>query len=553
MAQVFLAIDPRRTGVHRLVALKTLRDRVADSEEHLAMFHDEAHIASLIHHPNVCRVMDYGFARGRPFLAMEYVCGENLRAVHDRFAKDGPDAHRLPAAERVARMVTLVAEAARGLHATHELRAVDGDSIEAVHRDVTPDNILVSCGGTVKVVDFGLVKAVNRRHQTETGILKGKVAYVAPEGVGGRPVDRRADVFSLGAILWELLVGERLFRRESDYKTLEAIMHGEVRPPSEVRSDLPAAFDELVLAALSRDTEARPQTARAFANRLTRCANAAGLSPDVFDLEAFVHEHFEHDATCLQRGLRDAESILPPPALSTDWLAVPSERLPSVIPAPAASEVSVTPLPPSVSSTWVAPMLPPPPSVPALCSPSEPADRPSLTSISATPPPVWSTITSSHVVLPAAALPAPTPAFSRKSWLAVAAIATASAALVTLLAGLLRDDGPPRLASPTTPATASDARPPATEASPEQEAVAPRISPTATAIAPDAEATNATGTEASDPTEAQAACVASEARSTSAECAQSSERCEAEDADQTPTVSCVTGSHSPEAPPGERR
>ena len=228
MAEVVLASDPRRAGVHRLCAVKRIHPHLIDEPGYVDMFRDEARFASRLCHPNVCRVFDHGVIDGIPFLAMEYLCGEPLGRIRAALAEtpalpaSHPRVHS--GARRAAVIARIMADACEGLQAVHELRAGDGRSLDAVHRDVSPDNLFLSCAGEVKVVDFGVVKANHKLHKTGAGVIKGKMAYVPPEVMAAAKIDRRADIWALGVIAWELFTGERLFRRESEVATLKAIM-----------------------------------------------------------------------------------------------------------------------------------------------------------------------------------------------------------------------------------------------------------------------------------------------------------------------------------------
>src|SRR5690606_32832943 len=173
MANVYLARDDRRTGIHRFVAVKCMRPHLAADPVYVEMFLDEAHIASQLRHPNVCQVFDYGAYDDEHFLAMEYLRGETLATLrsHERLVAGSPRAHAL----RLARLLVDVCE---GLHAAHELCDLHGRPLEVVHRDVSPDNIFLTYEGVAKLVDFGTAKASCQRHQTDTGLLKGKLAYI---------------------------------------------------------------------------------------------------------------------------------------------------------------------------------------------------------------------------------------------------------------------------------------------------------------------------------------------------------------------------------------
>ena len=301
MAEVILAADPRRAGVHRLVAVKRIHPHLLDEPGFVDMFHDEARFASQLCHPNVCRVFDHGVIDDRPFLAMEYLCGEPLNRLRSALAETSPRPNArwrvLTGARRAAFVARIVTDACEGLQAVHELRTGDGRSLDAVHRDVSPENLFLTCAGEVKVVDFGVVKANHKRHKTDAGVIKGKMAYLAPEVMSSTQIDRRADIWALGIIAWELLTGERLFRRDSDVETLKSIINMEIPLPSSLRSDIPEAVETAVMRALERDPTRRYASARAFGMALRKAAPGV----DHADVAAWVGARFGHDSLCHQR------------------------------------------------------------------------------------------------------------------------------------------------------------------------------------------------------------------------------------------------------------
>jgi serine/threonine-protein kinase len=268
MASVYLARLEARDDLHRLVALKVLHPRLTRDPDFADMFFDEARIASLIRHPYVCSVFDFDVVDGSYFLAMELLVGESLRRVHHALVREGDPGDPVRHAACVARMMT---DACEGLHAAHELRDSSGQSLAVVHRDIAPDNLFLTHDGIVKVVDFGVASAARRRHRTRTGVIKGKLAYVAPETLRGTTPDRRTDVWGLGAVLWEMLTLKRLFHRSTDVATLGAVLDADIPAPSTVRAGLPKELDAIVLRALARDAKDRYATTRALGRELSRC------------------------------------------------------------------------------------------------------------------------------------------------------------------------------------------------------------------------------------------------------------------------------------------
>jgi len=249
------------------VALKRIHPHLANERDYVEMFLDEARIAARITHTNVCSVFDFGEVDGEYFIAMEYLVGEPLSRIHRRVMAN---ADQRSSALLPARMARVIAQACEGLHAAHELQDADGESLHVVHRDVSAENLFVTYSGATQVVDFGIAHARQRVHHTEAGQVKGTFPYMAPEQMTAAVVDRRVDVWALGAVLWELLTLRRLFLRDTDVNTMYAVLSGEIRPPSDHRSDVPPELDEIVLKALQRSPDERWQNAREMGKALRR-------------------------------------------------------------------------------------------------------------------------------------------------------------------------------------------------------------------------------------------------------------------------------------------
>jgi serine/threonine protein kinase len=258
MATVHLARLVGPAGFSRTVAIKRLYPQYARDPEFVSMFLDEARIAGRIQHPNVVATLDVVALEGELFLVMEYVHGESLSRLLRQVARRD---EYIP----VSMAVAVMHGVARGLHAAHEARSESGELLGIVHRDVSPQNILLGGDGVSRVLDFGIAKAVGRLQTTRDGQLKGKTAYMAPEQLRGRRVDRRTDVFAAGVVLWEALAGERLFHAESPGETMARVLEMPIDPPSQRsaarRNTIPAALDAVVIRALSRDPAARHDTA----------------------------------------------------------------------------------------------------------------------------------------------------------------------------------------------------------------------------------------------------------------------------------------------------
>jgi serine/threonine-protein kinase len=258
----------RRRGpgaFEQLVAIKTIRPEHAGSAAVRAMFLDEAAILARLNHPGIAHVHDFGEQGGTLYMVMEYVAGMPFREV----------AEQAPPPLVVARAI---AEACRGLHAAHEARDLAGTELGLVHRDISPDNLMLGYDGRVKVIDFGIALVKNRQAPvTEFGMLKGKPPYMSPEQIKNEVMDRRSDVFSLGVMLWELLARQQLFDGDSIYAIALAVEQKAIPPPSRViDAPLPAGLDAVVMGALERDLARRTATAAALAEQLEQVVQAAG-------------------------------------------------------------------------------------------------------------------------------------------------------------------------------------------------------------------------------------------------------------------------------------
>jgi serine/threonine-protein kinase len=261
MAVVHLGRIVGPVGFSRTVAIKRLHPHLATDPEFVTMFLDEARLAARVQHPNVVATLDVVASHGQLFLVMDFVLGAPLsqlmRAARDRGLEP-------PAAVVSA----IVAGALYGLHAAHEARDQRGESLGIVHRDVSPQNLLVGIDGVTRVVDFGVAKAATRDQSTREGQLKGKLAYMAPEQILRKPVDRRADVYAAGVVLWETIALRRLFTADDEGAVIAAVLEGHVPTLSDLRHDLPPDIDGIVARALSADPGVRFPTAQDFAAAL---------------------------------------------------------------------------------------------------------------------------------------------------------------------------------------------------------------------------------------------------------------------------------------------
>ena len=272
MAEVYLALSGELPGYRTLLVVKRILPHLASNRQFIGMFLDEARLAALLDHPNVVRIIEVGHDGEEYFLAMELVQGKPLSAVLRKAARE-----RRPPSPALAAYI--IAQAASGLGYAHALTDGDGRPLGVVHRDVSPQNVLLSFEGAVKLIDFGVARAFGRVAHTSPGGLKGKIEYMSPEQASAEEVDHRADVFALGVVLWEVLTGRRLYRRETELATMRAILDDPIPRPSEV-ADVPPELDAVVMRALRKRRDARFASAHEMAQALERFAfSNEGFSP----------------------------------------------------------------------------------------------------------------------------------------------------------------------------------------------------------------------------------------------------------------------------------
>lgn len=285
MAQIYLA---RRTGLGEkgsYVVLKTiLRERARD-QRFITMFLDEAKLAATLDHPNIAQVYEVDQANGQYYMAMEYVHGENARAVLETTLQRG---WTIP----IELALMMLTGAAAGLHHAHERTGKQGQPLNIVHRDVSPANIMVGYDGSVKVLDFGIAKAEERATKTVGGTIKGKYGYMSPEQCRGNPLDRRSDIFALGICLYELTTLRRAFKGADDFETMKRIVSGDILLPSVVVPGYPRELEAIILTAMANDPNARFQTAQEMIEALEAFAARTKLVGSTAALGRFMTEVF---------------------------------------------------------------------------------------------------------------------------------------------------------------------------------------------------------------------------------------------------------------------
>lgn len=310
MATVYVARQIGAAGFERLVVIKRVHPHLLADKEFTDMFRDEARVSSMLHHPNVVPVTDVVEDGGELFLVMDYVESCALSTLMKATAQLQ---QRLP----VPVVSRIAVDMLSGLHAAHDSVDIRGNRLELVHRDVSPQNIVVGTDGTTRLIDFGIAKASLRITETRSGSLKGKYGYMSPEHVRGEAVDRRADLFCAGIVLWEALTSKRLFRGENELEAVRLVNEGEVAPPSSIVPTLPAALDAVVLKALARPVGERFQSATEFLEALEAAVPPAPARDVTSVVKAFCGDRIEERRTTLEATL--AGRIEPMRSMSRSW------------------------------------------------------------------------------------------------------------------------------------------------------------------------------------------------------------------------------------------
>ncbi len=294
MAEIFLA---RSRGVHgfkRLLAMKRILPTMAEDKEFIAMFIDEARIASELSHPGIVQIFELGRSEEDYYIAMEFVHGKDLRYIQERMARERTTLPVLTAA-------FLAYKISDALDYAHNRKDPSGRPLGIIHRDVSPQNVIISYDGEVKICDFGIAKATNRSQKTQAGVLKGKFGYMSPEQVRGLPLDGRSDIFTVGTLLYEMVTLERLFLGESDFSTLEKVRNADVVPPSTYNHAIPEALELIIMKALAKEVEDRYQSAAEFGDALQRFMLQTKMASSR-DLSGFMKNVFrvEHETEILR-------------------------------------------------------------------------------------------------------------------------------------------------------------------------------------------------------------------------------------------------------------
>lgn len=304
MAELFLAIQKSVAGFEKLVVIKRILPAMNQDRAFVDMLLHEARVAATLSHPNIVQVFDVGSVDGTYFIAMEHVHGEDLRSIVRQMKKK--DEIEFPLEHALAILIGMCA----GLAYAHEKRDLDGTPLNIVHRDISPQNVVVAFTGDVKIVDFGIAKSnVERPGQTKSGRLKGKIPYMSPEQARGDAIDWRSDVFATGVMLFELTTGKRLFKAASDFETLKLICERDYPTPSQVRDGYPAELEAIVMRALERKREDRWQSAREMQAAIEEFVRAERVPVSNIALSQFMQRIFAEKLASQKEALLQGKQL----------------------------------------------------------------------------------------------------------------------------------------------------------------------------------------------------------------------------------------------------
>ena len=359
MATVFLGRISGAGGFQRFVGIKRLHPHLAREPEFIEMFLEEARLAARIHHPNVVPILEIGTSDQGYYIVMEYVEGDTFANLVARTVQTG---RRMPV--RIA--ARIVGDVLAGLHAAHELADDDGKPLGIVHRDVSPQNILIGIDGSARLTDFGVARATSKLSTTRTGQLKGKLAYMAPEQArSAKDIDRRADVFAAGVVFWEALEGRRLFKGDGEADTLNKVLHEPIPPLKDAEPSVPRGVEEVLERALDRERTRRFATAALFADALERSVHEGDEAATHKDVAAYLDDVLGDEivkqretvrALIARREPKPKSLSMPPPAPTAPTLPrlgyrpLSPESTPSSIASVASSIISNSTRPPAMAS-----------------------------------------------------------------------------------------------------------------------------------------------------------------------------------------------------------
>ena len=289
MAEVWRAKISGSDDFQRIIAIKKILPHVAEDEDFISMFRDEAKITVQLQHANIGQVFDFNKVGDVYYIAMEYIPGKDLKTVWKHQRKNVNQPLDFGLACYIAQQM------AEGLEYAHRKTDNFGNELVIVHRDVSPQNVLLSWDGEVKVIDFGIAKAAGKAGRTQAGVLKGKFGYMAPEQIRGVQLDGRADVFALGVVLYEMLCGQRAFEAKSDFALLEKVRKVQLLPPRQINPNIPEELERILLKSLAKNRDERYPSASEFSQDLQRFLLMEGRPPTRYELAEYLKTSFQPD------------------------------------------------------------------------------------------------------------------------------------------------------------------------------------------------------------------------------------------------------------------
>lgn len=352
MAEIFLALQRSVAGFEKLVVIKRILPLMNYDKAFIDMLLHEARVAATLSHPNIVQTFDVGMVDETYYIAMEHIHGEDIRAIVRQMKAKG-----VPGLPLEHSLAVIIGQCS-GLAYAHEKRDLNGQPLDIVHRDISPQNVVVTFSGDIKIVDFGIAKSgVKMAEETKSGQLKGKVPYMAPEQAAGEAIDHRSDIFATGVMLFELTTGRRLFKGPSEFETLKLICEKDYPRPSQVRAGYPARLERIVMRALAKRREDRYQSAREMQADLEAFARDERIPVSQIALAEWMERLFAEKLAAQKEALQDIKELADVIAdeIPSPLAAIPSEQesTPSYVPTAPAASVTITdsrPLPRSKSS-----------------------------------------------------------------------------------------------------------------------------------------------------------------------------------------------------------
>ena len=318
MAELFRAKLTGAQGFEKLIAIKKILPNLSREENLVTAFIDEAKLAALLHHENIIQIYDFGSMDDQYFIAMEYLFGKDLRTI-------SRTARKKELALSIENIVYIVSRICAGLDYSHHLKDLQGKPLNIIHRDINPQNILVTYEGQVKIIDFGIAKAASHNTQTRENLIKGKLAYMSPEQANGKQIDHRSDIFSTGIILYELLADRRMFTGETLH-VLSLVRDAKYTPPEEVIPELPAKLKEILHRSLAKDPDARYQTAGEMQADIEEFMFERSLRPNARSFAEYIKQLFEEEYAEEELALWTKSQIYDAGGVSADGQPVPLEE-----------------------------------------------------------------------------------------------------------------------------------------------------------------------------------------------------------------------------------